>query len=400
MRLLVVGGKLQGTEAVYLGKKAGMEVTLIDKTFRVPARNLANTFINIDATDFRQCYPQVKSADLVLPAVEDMEVLDALGMICAAAGTPYIHDFSSYHVASSKKRSKEMFAAWGIATPRNRPDCGYPLILKPSEGSGSRGVRIIGAANSGELDLDRLTADGYIAEEFLNGRHYSVEVTGRDGDYRVHQITRLEMDGSFDCKRVTAPADLGAEAAGIFKQIACTIAERLGLRGIMDVEAVYNGSEFSVLEIDARLPSQTPIAVYWSSGLNLVEIAATRHAGNRFRQRGAGRSGEADVVHGDVKAVVLEHITAVPCGLCTAGEHVMADVDELHVAEGFFGADEGITNYREGKKEWAATLICTGNSREHAFERRNKVIRNIMEGCGIDSYRDDSPRLSAGVRSG
>jgi 3-methylornithine--L-lysine ligase len=390
MRLLVVGGKLQGTEAVYLGKKAGMEVTLIDKNPRAPARNIANTFVNIDAADFGQCYTPVKDADLVLPAVEDKEALEALGMICAAAGTPCLYDFSSYHIASSKKRSKEKFAAWGIPAPRYWPDCGYPLILKPSEGSGSRGVRIIEAADPGELDPELFLADGYIAEEFLHGRHYSVEVTGSGGNYRVHQITMLEMDGSFDCKRVIAPADLDDEAAAIFRRIAYTIAERLELRGIMDVEAVYNGSEFFVLEIDARLPSQTPIAVYWSSGLNLVEIAAAPYAGSRNEN---GR-------HRKVKAVVLEHILAVPGGLYTAGEHVMADADELHVENGFFGADEGITNYRKGKTEWAATLICTGSTQQCAYEKRTKVIQKIMADCGIDTYRNDSPHVSAGADHG
>ena len=43
MRLAIVGGKLQGTEAAYLGLKAGYEVVLIDRRSDVPASGLAST---------------------------------------------------------------------------------------------------------------------------------------------------------------------------------------------------------------------------------------------------------------------------------------------------------------------------------------------------------------------
>ena len=41
MRLAVVGGKLQGTEAAYLAGEAGYEVVLIDRRAERPAAGLA-----------------------------------------------------------------------------------------------------------------------------------------------------------------------------------------------------------------------------------------------------------------------------------------------------------------------------------------------------------------------
>ena len=55
---------------------------------------------------------------------------------------------------------------------------------------------------------------------------------------------------------------------------ALRIALGLRLNGLMDVEVMVGGPEPKVLEVDARLPSQTPTAVYWSSGLNIVELLA------------------------------------------------------------------------------------------------------------------------------
>ena len=57
-----------------------------------------------------------------------------------------------------------------------------------------------------------------------------------------------------------------------FEDVGRKIARGLNLRGIMDVEAIVSHGAPKVLEIDARMPSQTPSAVYQSSGLNMVQM--------------------------------------------------------------------------------------------------------------------------------
>ena len=48
MKVAVVGGKLQGVEAVYLSKKAGWEVMVIDKDSNAPAVSLCDYFYKAD----------------------------------------------------------------------------------------------------------------------------------------------------------------------------------------------------------------------------------------------------------------------------------------------------------------------------------------------------------------
>lgn len=43
-RVAIIGGKLQGLEAVYLASKAGMDTVVIDKRNDVPAKNLCGRF--------------------------------------------------------------------------------------------------------------------------------------------------------------------------------------------------------------------------------------------------------------------------------------------------------------------------------------------------------------------
>jgi 3-methylornithine--L-lysine ligase len=55
----------------------------------------------------------------------------------------------------------------------------------------------------------------------------------------------------------------------------------------------------------------------------------------------------------------------------------MAEAGCLQIVPGFFGADTAITNFNASRLPWVATLITTGNSRQHAWLRRRQVIDKI-----------------------
>ena len=57
-----------------------------------------------------------------------------------------------------------------------------------------------------------------------------------------------------------------------FQDLGLRIAAKLTMTGIMDVEVINDQGILKVLEIDARLPSQTPTAVYKSTGTNMLEL--------------------------------------------------------------------------------------------------------------------------------
>jgi pyrrolysine biosynthesis protein PylC len=69
----------------------------------------------------------------------------------------------------------------------------------------------------------------------------------------------------------------------------------------------------------------------------------------------------------------------------------MSNSGALHVCRDFFGADEAITNYVPGREEWVATLIISGKDRKHAWEKRDRVIKEIQEKYHLIRYIDSSP---------
>jgi len=208
-------------------------------------------------------------------------------------------------------------------------------------------------------------------------------VIGRPGYYLPLQVTDLQMDANYDCKRVLAPTDLTPGLISEFEKISRLIAEQMTLKGLMDVEVILHDRTLKVLEVDARLPSQTPTAVFWSSGINILELLADLFLGN-----GTPRRGDMDAPIG----VVYEHIRVTPHRLEVAGEHLISGADALQIRENFFGADEAITNYTPRRQEWVATLIISEKTRETAWEKRNQVISDIRQHFNIDVYQDLNPK--------
>ncbi|KGK83828.1 pyrrolysine biosynthesis protein PylC [Desulfosporosinus sp. HMP52] len=383
MRVVIVGGKLQGLEAAYLAKKAGWEVVLVDKNEWVPAAELCEQFYRVDVTK-NAWTPFLKDIDLIIPALENLEALDSLVRSAHNAHIPLLFDSKAYRISSSKISSNEMFARTGVPRPIPWPECGFPVILKPSGASGSEGVRLVKSSLEFKNLLDKGLTD-WVIEEYLEGPSYSLEVIGYGGVYKVLHITELHMDEIYDCKRVIGSAILSDELRNEFEQIGMNLARTLKLNGIMDIETILHKGKLKVLEIDARLPSQTPIAVFHSTGVNMLKVL-----GEAFVHKVPWTEFKINEKFG----VIFEHIHVTDDSLEICGEHIMADAGPLHLYPDFFGADEAISNYIPGKTDWVATLIIKGKNLQAAWKQREVVIQSIKNAWGIRHYYDRDPNYA------
>ena len=153
-----------------------------------------------------------------------------------------------------------------------------------------------------------------------------------------------------------------------FDAAAVRLGEGLRLDGLMDVEVMVGGGEPKVLEIDARLPSQTPTAVL------LVERHQHRRraAPHRDPRRACGSRSRAPR-----RACVYEHVHAHAGLLEVIGEHVMGSARPLTLVPGFFGAAEALTDYRPGASTWSATLIGTGASVDEAMQLLEEAVSTM-----------------------
>ena len=375
MRVAIVGGKLQGVEAAFLAREAEWEVLLVDRKLSPPASGLCHSFYQCDVVKDTPALCRLvekENVDLIVPALEDTVALRSLEKCAGAVGIPLVYDAAAYSVTHSKKRSNRLFEKLGIPLPRSWPQCELPLMAKPSVSSGSQGVVRIDSEKELSDFVGRVGSglEDWVLQEYLEGPSYSVEILGLAGRYTVLQVTELEMDARYDCKRVLAPAGISALLERRIKDIALTIAQGLHLKGIMDVEFVLDRGVLKVFEIDARLPSQTPTAVYRSTGINMLELL-----GDIFVKDTLPPAPEVKAARG----VVYEHVKVSGTSLEILGEHIMTEAGPLEMTTRFFGADVGLSNFNQAQLPLVVTLVTSGESLEQAWLGHERVIENIRD---------------------
>jgi len=392
VRLLVVGGKLQGSEAAYLGAEAGYDVVLADRRAGVPASGLAQEVHTLDVTaDVARTRELVRSCDAVLPACEDDHTLAWLTAHVPAWEVPLLFDPAAYGMTSSKLRSNELFARLDVPRPLPWPRCGFPVVVKPSVGSGSHGVRLL--RNEPELALARAAfaarGEDMVAEEYVPGPSLSLEVVAWEGEARALLPTGLEFDTAYDCKRVTAPvvSDEEVTAGGLaeFAALAERLAAGVRLHGVMDVEVMVGGGSPRVLEIDARLPSQTPAAVFHSCGVNIVALLV-----ETFREGRAPAPPAAPA-----RGAVYQHVLVRDGTVQVLGERVVGSAGPLVRHEGLWGADVVLTDADSRDEGWVAVIMTRGDDLASARHAADAAVGRLAAERGVKILPEGEPALAA-----
>ena len=369
-KIAIVGGKLQGTEAAYLAKKAGMSSLLIDYYEKPPAMGLCDEFLCCDVMqESKELIDALASVDFVLPANENTEVLEVLTRLAHKYHFKLAFDMEAYRISSSKILSDQLFHENQISAPRYYPDCKEPFVVKPSFLSGSTGVRRFSTEDALKSFLKTITqSEEWIIEEFLEGPSYSIEVIGKPGCYRTYEITEIHMDEIYDCQKVTAPCNINEEHKNGFRDIALKLAELVELKGIMDIEVIDDRGAFKVLEIDARIPSQTPTVVYHTSGINLIEELRELFCEGKL----AAKKSEHK------KYCSYEHFLVKDGKFAEHGEHIMSEGGPLHLKENFYGADEVICDFvREGLL-WRGTFINWADTEEELNQKCENMRLSLL----------------------
>ena len=385
MLIAVAGGKLQGVEAVYLAKKAGFTTLVIDKNPHAPATGLADRILTFEFSPARFIPESCPQPDLIFPAIEDEAALELIIAWAETKKIPIAFDLEAYRLTQSKQLSNRLFADMNLPMPKVLNDSDWPcesagnwisrwsgilpLVVKPDQSSGSQGVVVIKSAedlasfNSRQSGSDSL--NGLIVQEYIDGPSYSIEVTGKPGQYRTYAVTELEMDDAYDCCAVLAPATLDRAQVLTLETMAVALAENIRLSGIMDLEVILHNNELKLLEIDARIPSQTPMAVFQATGVNMIQSLASHTLDN---------SPLPSLIK-ESRCARIEHIHVSGSQISVKGEHIMGQFGPLFLHTDFFGADEALVSFPVKQtlqhREWVATLIFTGISHEAVLAKQS-----------------------------
>lgn len=257
MTILILGGGALGVQAAKLAKAAGLHVILADKNAACPAKALADEFLNIDIT--KAVLPE---ADYILPATESQTVLESL------SGDHLLFDLDAWNRTSSRLAADEFLRSIGVAIPEYFPRGSEPYLVKPDRGSFGMGIWV----TEDFCEVGGAVNAGFVTQEELDGPVWSQIVLGTPGAYTAYAPAKLSFDG----RHRTGAACSPAPEAEALADTAGTIAQAIGLSGMLEVEAMFHRGQWKVIDLNARLPMYTGEALL-ETGINLLgELIARR----------------------------------------------------------------------------------------------------------------------------
>lgn len=140
-------------------------------------------------------------------------------------------------------------------------DVNYPLIVKPTDRSGSRGVEKVNNEDELKQAIERAIGESFskeaIVEEFVDGREISVESISFNGKHHILQITDKVTTGSpyFVELAHHQPSNLPEETKSKIKQIVLNALDALHIKyGASHSELkISENGDIKVIEIGARM---------------------------------------------------------------------------------------------------------------------------------------------------
>jgi D-alanine-D-alanine ligase len=147
----------------------------------------------------------------------------------------------------------------GDALPRLEQSLGFPLVVKPSRGGSSLGVKF--AAATSEVPQALVAAFSYddrvLLERFVGGRELAVSVLGGEALPVVEAIPEQGDSYDFEARyeigrtRFVCPAELDAEEQAAVTEAALATYRALGCSGFARVDLILGPDGAQVLEANA-----------------------------------------------------------------------------------------------------------------------------------------------------
>ncbi len=380
IKIAIIGGKLRGIEVAFLAKMAGIYTVLIDKDKLTPASGLCSENYVFDVEKKESALLSImKNVDIVIPAVENKNVLRAIEEMCREIDLKVAFDFTAYDITAARIKADLLIKEENIPRLAYYPDAKPPYVLKPAVGNRRRSIRMVDTYENLEFLMSRKDSpESWIAQEYAKGPVFSVEITGKPGDYSANEIAQLYLESDFDSDMVDCPAELDTDQNKIFTENALSLAEKLQLTGIFGVEALKVDDGLKIMEINAIFPSQTPIAVFYSTGINIVVELLSVFADEKMSKK---LSNIINDRYENNKYVVLEDFQFFNKKPTFKGESCLRKAGPLKIMMDFFGSDYAITDYIDDDHEWQAVFINISDTQSRLIEKRILSREALLEHC-------------------
>lgn len=279
-------------------------IIVVDMNPDVLAAPIADKFLQISTMDFEAVKKAAieENVDYIMTACGDQPIL-TMGVLSEELGLPCYLTKKQVLNLTNKKNMKRLMVENGIPTAKYKSfsskdevnDTGleYPLIIKPADSNGSKGVRKI----YNKEDLKTYLDDAFnfsltntvILEEFNVGEEISCDFYILDG--KAYEIQKVQSNKFKANENVTAiiyqsilPAPFLTEnARQQLNEIAQKIIIPFGLENTpLHLQAIVKGDKVRVLEFSARIGGGAKyLTIQNSTGYNMLHACMLSMLGEK-----------------------------------------------------------------------------------------------------------------------
>lgn len=290
--------------------------------------------------------------------------------------------------STDKYQMKQRFMLGGVPFAKGKlaktiddvADFEFPVIVKPRDNSGSRGVKLCRSKEELRECIDEALEFSHLntvlVEEFIDGQEYSIESLHYDGKSRVIQFTEKKTtDFPYNVELGhLQPALLSDEVKDEIRGIIEKIAKALNFNNCGSHTELKIGSRgITVIETSPRFGGDfiTSTLVPLSTGLNIDDLLIEISMGNKLLDK-------------DLQPVKNRCSGVVFFNLPEGKIEKIGNLDELKTIKGlhfyYFGLKEGdvVKQIKNSLDRYgdAVFVADTREELEEEMEKFNKIIEN------------------------
>jgi len=302
-KLMIIGAGREQVPAIINARKLGYETVVTDINKHAPGFAYADYAEVASTADFDGNLKVAKQyqIDGIMTLGSEVAV-PIVAKIARMLGLPGMSEDTALK-ATNKNAMRAAFKAFAVPSPVSEPvntlaeaekfanQYGYPLVIKPSNSSGQRGVEKVVDWPSLCQCFDeaiKYSTDGQaIVETFYAGPEINVTAAVVAGQVTIlslsNRITAASPHFGIAVEHVFPP-DISAEQAGAVEAASVLAIRAIGLEnGIAYPQVVVGEDGPQVIEIAARIPGgfMREVGLY-RSGIDMIDVAIQLAMGCAF----------------------------------------------------------------------------------------------------------------------
>lgn len=299
-KILILGAGEMQVPIIKKAKELGLFTIVADFSSTAPGFEFADKALNISTLDVEQCTKDAEKCHIDGILTTSDQPVVTVSRVARYLGLPSM-GCQLAEICTNKSKQRLIFSQLNIPSPKFTEVASldalkeinnFPVIIKPIDSSGSRGVKKVNSLSELEkqypITLSESKQNVILVEQYIKGCEYSVETVSYDDKHHIIAITEKKLinnnEGYFVEGCHIIPAQLGYKEE---KLINDTILRLLNLLNVNNtpchIELKIFESKVYIIEVACRLGGDyiTSNLVPNATGIDMLKSLIDISLGNK-----------------------------------------------------------------------------------------------------------------------